>query len=305
MSKLFKKISLVLLIVLLSSCNMLTDDQFVYLGHGTDTPSYQLYYDKTKKLFILVDKRNGCFQKDDTGTCLAFSLQQTKDFRNEVLAKMIKMNILLEKDNYGGNYAISQLEKAGITTINKPIKISDVYATPVRQIMMDRQQQYHLVRGDFKIDANLVAMVVTNSEGKKQIKVAYTIDFPDVVKKYNAKLRPFVIDPAYLYTHMTMDAVYEAQYVQKNVHRSQKKVTKEVDGYLKKIVDESPNAEQQNTSIVDTQITEMLASLNSDNSLVTNMVSSGSSVDNYTITKSNSSKPDKESSSTTATSNNN
>ncbi|TDT73524.1 hypothetical protein EDC55_10394 [Allofrancisella inopinata] len=278
---LFKKIALVLLIVLLSSCNMLTNDQFVYLGHGDDTPSYQLYYDKTQKLFILIDKRNGCFQKDDTGTCLAFSLKQTKSFRNDVLAKMIKMNILLEKDNYGGNYAISELEKAGITTINKPIKIGEVYATPVRQIMMDRQQQYHLVRGDFKIAANLVAMVVTNSEGKKQIKVAYTVDFPGVVKKYNANLRPFVIDPAYLYTHMTMDAVHEAQYAQKDVHKSQKKVTKEVDSYLKKIVDEETNDSQQSSSI-DTEITQMVASLNNDNNLVTNMTGSGSSVVNPT-----------------------
>ena len=77
MRNLLKLLSIGVLIVAVSSCGMMTGDKFVYLGHGDDTPDYQLYYDKTKKLFVLIDKRNGCFQKDDTGTCFAFTLKQT------------------------------------------------------------------------------------------------------------------------------------------------------------------------------------------------------------------------------------
>lgn len=240
MRNIFKKISLLFLVLIVSSCGMLSGDKFVYLGHGEDSPDYQLYYDKTQKLFVLIDKRNGCFQKDDTGTCLAFTLKQARQFREEVLAKMIEINLKLAKDDYG-NKAIAELQKAGITTVNKPIKIDDTYATPIRQIVLDRKQQYHLVRRQYKLDANLVAMVTTGDNGQKRIKVAYTIDFPGVAKTYNTNLRPFIVDPEYLYTHMTIDAVHEAQYMQKDVLKNQKDVKKEVDNYLKNVVDKEPN----------------------------------------------------------------
>ncbi len=52
MRNLIKLLSVGLLIAVVSSCGMMTGDKFVYLGHGDNTPDYQLYYDKTKKLFV-------------------------------------------------------------------------------------------------------------------------------------------------------------------------------------------------------------------------------------------------------------
>lgn len=260
MRNIFKKISLIsLLSIILASCSMLSNDEFIYLGHGENSPDYKLYYDKTQKIFMLIDKRNGCFHKDDTGTCLAFTLKQAREFREYVLAKMIEIDLRLAKDNYG-SYAITELQKAGITTDNKPIKTKKVYATPIRQIVLDRKQQYYLVRKEYEIDSNLVAMVVTDKEGKKRIKVAYTVDFPGLDKEYSTKLRPFIIDPEYLYTHMTIDTVHEAQFMQSNIMKSQTNVKKEVDDYLKDIVD----SEKKDTSYTHQEIVSSVAALNKD-----------------------------------------
>lgn len=280
MRNLLKLLAVSFLIVTISSCGMMTGDKFVYLGHGDDTPDYQLYYDKTKKLFVLIDKRNGCFQKDDTGTCLAFTLKQTREFREKVLAKMIEIDLRLAKDAYGDD-AIKELESAGITTVNKPIKIQDIYGTPIRQIIIDRKQQYHLVRNDYKIDANLVAMVTRANDGKKKIKVAYTVDFPGIAKKYNTQLRPFIIDPEYMYTHMTIDSVHEAQFMQKDVLKNQKDVTKQVDDYLKNVVD-ADDKQQKNPEIaIAKKVSSLESDLTVDNPLLED---SGSTVDVNPIT---------------------
>lgn len=71
----------------------------------------------------------------------------------------------------------------------------------------------------------------------KTYKVAYTVDFPGLEKEYSTELRPFIIDPEYLYTHMTIDAVHEAQFMQRDVMKSQTNVKKKVDDYLKDVVD--------------------------------------------------------------------
>jgi len=285
MRNLIKLLSAGFLIFAVSSCGMMTGDKFVYLGHGEDTPDYQLYYDKTQKLFVFIDKRNGCFQKDDTGTCLALTLKQAREFREKVLSKMIDIDLRLAKDAYG-DYAINELESAGVTTVNKPIKITDVFATPIRQIVIDRKQQYHLVRNDYKIDANLVAMVTKGHDGKKKIKVAYTIDFPGIAKKYNTQLRPFVIDPEYMYTHMTMDAVHEAQFMQKDVLKNQKEVTKQVDDYLKNVVDEGDKQTKHPEVAIAQKVSKLEGDLVTDNRLLEDSGSSVEIADNDATTDS-------------------
>lgn len=245
--------------IIIASCGMLSNDEFVYLGHGENSPDYQLYYDKTQKLFVLIDKRNGCFQKDDTGTCLAFTLKQAREFREYVLAKMIEIDLRLAKGNYGSS-AIEELQKAGITTVNKPIKTKKVYATPIRQIVLDRKQQYHLVRKEYEIDSNLVAMVVTDKDGNKRIKVAYTVGFPGLEKEYSTELRPFIVDPEYLYTHMTIDTVHEAQFMQRDVISNQTNVKKKVDDYLKDVVDNS----KKDTGYTHQEVASSVAALDKD-----------------------------------------
>lgn len=282
MRNFLKKTSLLLFILIIASCGMLTSDKFVYVGHGKNTPDYQLYYDKTRKMFVLIDKRNGCFQKDDTGTCFALTLDQAREFRQNVLVKMIEIDLRLAKDNYG-SYAIHELQKAGITTVNKPIKIKDVYATPIRQIVIDRKQQYHLVRQKYKVQANLVAMVPTDDNGKIGIKVAYTVDFPGLEKRYGTELRPFVIDPEYLYTHMTIDTVHEAHYMQKDVLNNQKQVKKEIANYLNEVVDQDQksnsgaNPEENIAKKVTAQDSDIVTK-NDISSDKTNKVNSGSSL---------------------------
>jgi hypothetical protein len=277
MRNILKKTSLLLFVLLVASCGMLTGDKFVYVGHGKNTPDYQLYYDKTRKMFVLIDKRNGCFQKDDTGTCFALTLQQAREFRQKVLVKMIEIDLKLAKDNYG-SYAIHELQKAGITTVNKPITIKDVYATPIRQIVIDRKQQYHLVRQEYKVQANLVAMVTTDSNGEKRIKVAYTVDFPGLEKRYGTELRPFVIDPEYLYTHMTIDTVHEAHYMQKDVLTNQKQVKKEIADYLNEVVDKDQKTDgaDPDQSIAD-QVASQDSDIVTDNDIKEEKLTSGSS----------------------------
>lgn len=172
---------------------------------------------------------------------------------------MIEIDLRLAKDNYG-SYTIAELQKAGITTANKPIKTKKVYATPIRQIVLDRKQQYHLVRKEYEINSNLVAMVVTDKEGKKRIKVAYTVDFPGLEKEYSTELRPFIIDPEYLYTHMTIDTVHEAQFMQSNIMKSQTNVKKEVDEYLKDVVDNG----KKDTGYTHQDIASSVAALDKD-----------------------------------------
>ncbi|AEI35027.1 FTN_0109 family protein [Francisella salina] len=292
MRKVLSKISLLLLILTVTSCGMLSNDQFVYLGHGDNTPDYQLYYDKTRKLFVLIDKRNGCFQKDDTGTCLAFTLKQTREFREKVLAKMIEIDLKLAKDNYG-NRAMAELQKAGITTVNKPIKTESVYATPVRQIVLDRKQQYHLVRKQYPIDSDLVAMLITDRDGTKRIKVAYTVDFPELEKEYNTSLRPYIIDPEFLYTHMTIDTVHEAQFMQRDVLKSQKDVKKEVGVYLNDVVDTSTKkssyTRQEISSDAATLDHELITKADQDNDDI--IANSGSAIEIATNGSSNTSPP--------------
>ena len=236
MKKKSKNLVIYILFVLITSCNSINGDKFVYIGHGPDTSGYKLYYDKTKKMFMFIDKRNGCFQKDDTGTCFAMTLKQAREFRNKTLSKMIEIDIKLAQDDHG-NHAVSQLNKAGVTAINKNIDVKGIYATPIRQIVVDRKQQYHLIRKPYEIEANLVAMVTKDSNGKSKIRVAYTVHFPELHKAYNSKLRPFIIDPEYLYTHMTLDAVHEAHSIQDDVFKEQSQVRKEIDDYLKNVVD--------------------------------------------------------------------
>lgn len=219
----------------LSACGSLQDDKFVYVGHPDAYPSYQLYYDKTKDMFMLIDKRHGCYEKTQSGTCLAMTAEETEQFRNEVLTRMMSIDKKLAADDYGSK-AIPELEKAGISTIKKPITIpgEGIQATAIKQIVVDRKKEYHLVRGEKTIEADLIATVIPSGSGK-DIKVIYTIDFPSVNKETD--LQPYVVDPEYLYNHMTKEAVTEAQNNQTEVMGNHKQVQTKVDDYLKDVVD--------------------------------------------------------------------
>jgi polyhydroxyalkanoate synthesis regulator phasin len=217
---------------------MLSGVKFVYIGHGDSSPNYQLYYDIDRKLFVIVDKRNGCFRKDGTGTCLAFNLGQAKAFRENVLVKMIDINDRLAKEHDSiGKYALDEFQKAGITTVVKPIDTDPTYAIPVKQIGVDKQEQYHILRRNYLIKANLVAMITETGSHEKHIKVVYVVSLPGLKARFKAELRPAVIDPEFMYSHMTMDAVHDAQSDQKIALKTHAKVENQAQKYLQKIVD--------------------------------------------------------------------
>lgn len=234
------QMSLILsLVVAICSCGRINEDKFIYVGHGAETPHYQLYYDVNKKMFLLIDKRNGCFQRDDTGTCLAFTLDQAKAFRENVLAKMIKIDMTLKKD--ADPDTVKNYNKAGVTAVTRGIKIDPTFATPIRQVNIDRQLQYILVDDQFDISAKLDAMLATDKAGKQNIRVAYTVDFPGVDKKFKTKLRPYVIDPSFLYSHMTIQSVHEAEARQKEVMKNHIDLSKQADKFLSDIFSKAQN----------------------------------------------------------------
>ncbi|BCD91262.1 hypothetical protein fh0823_14010 [Francisella halioticida] len=53
MNVFIKTFSLIALGIIISACAIITNDDFVYLGHPSRLPKYQIYYDKTfKPLFF-------------------------------------------------------------------------------------------------------------------------------------------------------------------------------------------------------------------------------------------------------------
>lgn len=55
-----------MLAITLSACAIITDHNFVYLGHPVKLPEYQVYYDKTQNLYLFIDKHS-CFDKSIEG----------------------------------------------------------------------------------------------------------------------------------------------------------------------------------------------------------------------------------------------
>ena len=77
--------------IFVSSCGIISKNDFVYLGHLIDLPVYPLYYDNTMELYLLLDV-HGCFDKskDGSGTCLALDEGYVKSFKANVLPEMLK-----------------------------------------------------------------------------------------------------------------------------------------------------------------------------------------------------------------------
>ncbi|GMN89242.1 FTN_0109 family protein [Francisella sciaenopsi] len=233
MNKLIKFSYILLLCIATISCGIISNDKFIFIGHGATTPDYQLYYDKTKSLFILINKRDGCFQKDDTGTCLAFTHEQAEVFRKNVLHKMIEIKSEIEKKSLTEKQ-IEEIKKSGLATSSIKLNIGDVYATPVRQILINRKQEYSLIRDSYKLRARIGAIVVPDGK-ETYIKIAYSVSFPEIRERYGFELRPFIIDPDYFYTHMTEDAIKKALTTQRTVLKENKSVNNTLNKYLKKV----------------------------------------------------------------------
>ena len=80
-------------------------------------------------------------------------------------------------------------------------------------------------------------MITESGAHEKHVKVVYVVSLPGLKARFKAELRPAVIDPEFMYTHMTMDAAHEAQSDQKAALKTHAKVENQAQKYLQKIVD--------------------------------------------------------------------
>ena len=81
--------------------NVISKDNFVYLGHPESYPDYNVYYDKSEKMYLFIDK-DGCFDKniDGPGTCLALNHKEANNFVENILPKMLdRRSKILEESN--------------------------------------------------------------------------------------------------------------------------------------------------------------------------------------------------------------
>ena len=219
----------------LSSCGTLDHDKFVYLGHGVNTPDEQLYFDTNKNMFMLVDKKNGCFTGNYSGTCAAFTVEQAKSFRTNVLDKMLSIDKKIKKQSSQSGKIITEMEKAGITEAVKGLDVSGSKATVIKQIVVDKKIHYHLTQYNYNVAAALERSIVDN-DGKLSLHNTYTISFPEISKKQKTILVPFTVDPNFLYNHMTLKAVEKAKTTQKNVIQDKKVAKKDVSKYFSDLV---------------------------------------------------------------------
>ena len=238
MKKMLKMLVFATIVLSLASCAMIDKDNFVYLGHGAGTPSNLLYYDKNKQDFILVDKKNGCFDKDGAGLCLAFNKEQTKNFRDKYLSKMIALNEKMTKVSHSQIVKEAKMmQKGGITTIRKPLDFGNVSAFPIKEVLISNQNRKHIFSHPYQLNADLILLSSMDKNGSPSFDHVYAINSLALEKEYDISAKPYIIDPQYLYTHMTMQAVEKAEKMQKVAFASQAEGTKVSNSMLDKLVD--------------------------------------------------------------------
>jgi len=232
--KVIKLLFVAIFASLLYSCKTLSVNNFIYIGHPKDLGDYRLYYDNDRSLFLLLDS-NGCFYKssDDSGTCLAFDHQSAEDFKQKVLSKMIDANTkILEPKNKAE--VLGLLEKSKRPSIEKPMKL-DFMVKRIKQININSQKEYHLVVNKYKLEVSLIIMQVKNGDGKKDLKLFYSLNLPDAANKQKTSTRPFIIDPNYLFENMQLSAVKKAELFQNKSNHEDKWLEVTLYEYLDKL----------------------------------------------------------------------
>jgi hypothetical protein len=220
--------------LLLCSCQTLSANNFIYIGHPNDLDQYRLYYDSDRRLFLLLDS-NGCFYKssDNSGTCLAFDHQSAEDFKQNVLSKMIEVNAkILEPKNKSEVLAL--LKQSKRPSIEKTMKL-DFMVKPIKQININSQKEYHLVVNQYSLEASLIIMPAVNDSGKKDLKLFYSLTLPDATEKQKTSTRPFIIDPNYLLENMQVSAVEKAELLQHKSNREDKQLGATLYEYLENL----------------------------------------------------------------------
>ena len=146
-------------LIFLSSCGIISQDDFVYLGHPKDLPEYHLYYDNTMELYLLLDV-HGCFDKskDGSGTCLALDEGYVKSFKANVLPEMLKKENMIMKDHVKKEKLIKYLNETKKRSIKRRSNIG-LKLKLVKLINVDGKKEYHLVPDKYNININLIIML--------------------------------------------------------------------------------------------------------------------------------------------------
>lgn len=230
MYKFIKFLSLIILAVVISACAIITNHDFVYLGHPPKLYDYQIYYDKTQKLYLFIDK-HGCFDKskNGSGTCIALSHQEVDDFIKQILPQMVDTEQRLERDDR--EKIIEALKKYNKKYIKRPAKI-EFKARPVKQINVYGKKEYHLVPNKYEVKVNLIVML--DDLKHQHVRVLYSIRIPRIIHKQKTSTKPFLIDPEYLEKVMNEKAIKEFE----EIYNQNLKKVKERDSNFEHFLDD-------------------------------------------------------------------
>lgn len=204
MKRFIKLFSLVILATVASACAIITYDDFVYLGHPVKLPEYQIYYDKTRSLYLFIDKQS-CFDKsvEGAGTCMAMNQHEADNFIKQILPQLSETEDRLEEQDK--EKVIAGLKKYNKKVVKRPVKF-DIKFRPVKQINAYGKKEYHLVPRNYKVKVNLILML-DDSKKDTDVRVLYSLRMPAVIKNQKTSTKPFLIDPEYLEKVMNEKAV--------------------------------------------------------------------------------------------------
>ena len=231
MKKIYSLLLILIFSMLMASCQIISPDNFVYIGHSKKLVEYQVYYDESQELFLLIDK-HGCLDKsvEGSGTCIALDNDEVSEFKLNILAKMLELSAKI-KTPENKQKILDYFSKTGRDSIKRPVDIT-MKVTPLKQINVNNKKEYHLVHNKQKIVINVVIMPIENEVGQKDIDVFYTMRLPKIVKKQKTATKPYIINPRYLLKVLQPEVVEYAKSYQHNKVDEIKKANDDFTHYL-------------------------------------------------------------------------
>jgi hypothetical protein len=233
-NRIIKFSTIIFLSIIAYACAIISKDNFVYLGHPKSYPDYNIYYDKSEKMYLFIDK-DGCFDKDvdGPGTCFALNHKEADDFVGNILPKMLdRRSKILEESNK--EKIIKYLKESNRNAVTKVIDTTGIKVTPVKDIEVDGKKQYHLVSRKYNVKVNL--RIILDKAGKgNDLRVLYSLKIPGVIDMPNISLKPFMLDPEFLDRVMDKKYIKDAEQREKSnleQRKKEKQKFKELNHYL-------------------------------------------------------------------------
>ncbi|ASG68389.1 hypothetical protein CDV26_08300 [Francisella halioticida] len=234
MNKTIKLSAIVLLCVLAYACAIVSKDNFLYLGHPSSFPDYNVYYDKVEKNYLFIDK-DGCFDKSasGSGTCMALNHKEANNFVENILPKMLdRRSRILEK--HSKEKIIAYLKESKRKAVIKVIDTTGIKVMPVKEIEVDGKDEYHLVSRKYNVKVNLKIMLDASKQDNN-LRVLYSLRMPGVINTPYKSLKPFMLDPEFLNKVMNKKYIKSAEQKQEEnleQRKKEKQKFKELNHYL-------------------------------------------------------------------------